>query len=67
MSDELPPTIDLQDFLKLAGLVDTGGEAKFRVQNGEVKLNGLPETRRRKKLVRGDVVEIYGTSYPVDW
>jgi ribosome-associated protein len=60
-------TIDLQDFLKLAGLVGTGGEAKFRIQNGEVKLNGEPETRRRKKLRRGDTVEIGGVSHPVTW
>ena len=60
-------TIDLQDFLKLKGLVDTGGEAKFRVQNGEVKLNGEVETRRRKKLQRGDVVEIHGVLHPVEW
>ena len=64
---ETVETIDLQDFLKHAGLVDTGGEAKFRVQNGEVRLNGEIETRRRKKLRRGDVVEIHGSSYPVDW
>ncbi|TSA81139.1 RNA-binding S4 domain-containing protein [Deinococcus detaillensis] len=64
---DLPETIDLQDFLKLEGLVDTGGEAKFRVQSGEVKLNGLTETRRRKKLHRGDVVEIHGASHTVDW
>ena len=62
-----PETIDLQDFLKLQGLVDTGGEAKFRVQNGEVKLNGEVETRRRKKLQRGDVVEIHGVAHPVEW
>ena len=60
-------TIDLQDFLKLAGLVGTGGEAKFRIQNGEVSLNGEPETRRRKKLRRGDTVEIHGVSHPVTW
>ena len=60
-------TIDLQDFLKLKGLVDTGGEAKFRVQGGEVKLNGEVETRRRKKLQRGDVVEINGVVHPVEW
>ncbi len=60
-------TIDLQDFLKMAGLVDTGGEAKFRIQSGEVKLNGETEMRRRKKLRRGDVVEIYGATYPVEW
>lgn len=51
------PTIDLQDFLKLSGLVETGGEAKFRIQGGEVRLNGEVETRRRKKLRAGDTVE----------
>ncbi len=60
-------TIDLQDFLKLEGLVETGGEAKFRVQNGEVKLNGEIETRRRKKLQRGDFVEYAGQRVQVDW
>lgn len=65
MSDS--ETIDLQDFLKLRELVDTGGEAKFRIQNGEVLLNGLPETRRRRKLRRGDVVRIHGADHRVDW
>lgn len=60
-------TIDLQDFLKIAGLVDTGGEAKFRIQGGEVLLNGEVETRRRRKVKRGDTVEIYGESVVVDW
>lgn len=60
-------TIDLQDFLKLRGLVGTGGEAKFRVQGGEVRLNGAVETRRRKKLRRGDVVEYAGERVRVDW
>lgn len=60
-------TIDLQDFLKLRGLVETGGEAKFRVQGGEVRLNGEIETRRRKKLRRGDVVEYGGQRVTVEW
>jgi ribosome-associated protein len=60
-------TIDLQDFLKLRGLVETGGEAKFRVQGGEVRLNGVIETRRRKKLRRGDTVEYAGERVQVDW
>ncbi len=60
-------TIDLQDFLKLRGLVETGGEAKFRVQGGEVRLNGAIETRRRKKLRRGDVVEYAGQRVTVEW
>ena len=60
-------TIDLQDFLKLRGMVETGGEAKFRVQGGEVRLNGVVETRRRKKLRRGDIVEYAGERVQVDW
>ncbi|THF85079.1 RNA-binding protein [Deinococcus sp. KSM4-11] len=62
-----PDTIDLQDFLKLTGLVETGGEAKFRVQGGEVRLNGEVETRRRRKLRRGDIVEYAGQRVSVDW
>ncbi len=64
---EQQETIDLQDFLKLRGLVETGGEAKFRVQGGEVRLNGQIETRRRKKLRRGDIVEYAGQRVAVDW
>lgn len=60
-------TIDLQDFLKISGVVETGGEAKFRVQGGEVRLNGEIETRRRRKLRRGDVVEYAGERLTVDW
>ena len=59
--------IDLQDFLKLAGLVDTGGEAKFLIQTGEVRLNGEIETRRRKKIRRGDRVELDGNEHLVDF
>ncbi|GGM20520.1 RNA-binding S4 domain-containing protein [Deinococcus aerophilus] len=64
---EQQETIDLQDFLKLRGMVETGGEAKFRVQGGEVRLNGQIETRRRKKLRRGDIVEYAGQRVAVDW
>ncbi|WP_034385119.1 RNA-binding S4 domain-containing protein [Deinococcus sp. YIM 77859] len=67
MTREEQDTIDLQDFLKLRGLVDTGGEAKFRVQSGEVRVNGAVETRRRKKLRRGDVVEYAGERVRVEW
>lgn len=53
-------TIDLQDWLKLEGWVQTGGEAKFVVQGGQVTLNGTLETRRRKKLREGDVIAFEG-------
>lgn len=59
--------IDLQDFLKLAGLVDTGGEAKFLIQTGEVRLNGEIETRRRKKIRRGDRVMLGGQEHQVEF
>ncbi len=40
--------------------METGGHAKFMIQNGEVKVNGEIETRRRRQLVLGDVVEMNG-------
>ncbi|HHJ06929.1 MAG TPA: RNA-binding S4 domain-containing protein, partial [Anaerolineae bacterium] len=42
--------IQLDQFLKLSGLVSTGGQAKVLIQGGEVKLNGAIETRRKKKI-----------------
>lgn len=53
-------TIRLGQFLKLAGVVETGGEAKMRIQQGEVLVNGQVETRRGRQLVIGDVVEYAG-------
>lgn len=46
--------IRLQDLLKLGGAVDTGGHAKFVIQNGEVKVNGEVCTMRGKKMHSGD-------------
>ena len=59
--------IDLQDYLKFAGLVGTGGEAKFLIQAGEVRLNGEVEIRRRKKIRRGDVVQLDGQNHTVEF
>ena len=50
-------TIRLDQFLKLWGVVGTGGQAKFVIQEELVRVNGEVETRRRKKLVSGDLVE----------
>jgi len=52
--------IRLGQFLKLAGVVETGGEAKLRIQEGEAKVNGEVETRRGRQLVPGDLVEFAG-------
>ncbi len=46
--------------LKAAGLVESGVDAKFAVQDGLVKVNGKVELQRGKKLVSGDIVEYNG-------
>ncbi len=60
-------TIELDRFLKWQGLVGTGGQAKLLIQNGEVRVNGQVETRRKRKLVQGDVVTVDGQSVTVSW
>jgi ribosome-associated protein len=49
--------IQLNDLLKVLDLVSTGGEAKIRIQEGEVKVNGATEWQVRKKLRIGDTVD----------
>jgi ribosome-associated protein YbcJ (S4-like RNA binding protein) len=51
-----PPLCDLQTFLRLCNLVDSGGEAKTVIQDSQCLLNGIIETRRGKKLYAGDKV-----------
>lgn len=60
------PIIRLDDFLKYVGFVGTGGEAKVRIQSGQAKVNGQVETRRRKQLSIGDVVEFDGETITVE-
>ncbi|MCI6054810.1 RNA-binding S4 domain-containing protein [Dysosmobacter sp.] len=57
--------IKLQDLLKFANLVETGGEAKERVQAGEVTVNGEVCTMRGKKIRPGDDVCFQGEHYTV--
>ena len=57
--------IKLDAFMKLAGAVRSGGEAKQRVQNGEIQVNGEICTQRGKKLRDGDRVQIDGRQYMV--
>lgn len=57
--------IKLQDLLKFANLVSTGGEAKERVQAGEVAVNGETCTMRGKKIRPGDDVCFQGEHYTV--
>lgn len=52
--------IELMALLKAIGLAETGGHAKFIVDEGEVLRNGEVEYRRRAKLIKGDQLEIAG-------
>lgn len=63
--DAAPEPIRLDQFLKWQGLVGTGGEAKQRIQIGEVRVNGFQETRRGRKLKPGDRVELSGSTFVV--
>lgn len=58
MSTPPPESIRLDQFLKLSGIAHTGGHAKLLIQQGEVSVNGQLETRRRRKLVLGDVIAV---------
>ena len=53
--------IELCQLLKLESLAQSGGEAKFFISEGLAKVNGEIETRKRKKIIAGDVVEFEGT------
>ncbi|MCL4294877.1 MAG: RNA-binding S4 domain-containing protein [Anaerolineae bacterium] len=66
MADQSEPTIQLDQFLKWKGLVSTGGQAKLVIQGGEVQLNGIVETRRKKKLKSGDKVTFAGRTMVVE-
>ena len=57
--------IKLQDLLKFANLVGSGGEAKERVQSGEVTVNGEVCTMRGKKIRPGETVSCAGQELTV--
>lgn len=57
--------IKLGQALKAAGLVESGVDAKFVIQDGLVKVNGSIEKQRGKKLVAGDIVEFDGETIQI--
>ena len=57
--------IKLEAFLKFSGAVETGGEAKNRIQNGDVLVDGEVCNIRGKKLIPGMVVTLDGSAYRV--
>ncbi len=56
------PPIELSKLLKCAELAGSGGEAKYAIREGHVRVNGVVETRKGKKLVAGDEVSLGGES-----
>jgi ribosome-associated protein len=58
-------TIRLGQLLKLAGLADSGAEARALVQDGAAQVNGEVETRRGRQLHAGDLVTVAGASVRV--
>jgi len=57
--------IKLDQFLKLADIAMTGGEAKVMIMSEDVKVNSQVVTQRGKKLIKGDVVSYMDSDYMV--
>lgn len=57
--------VELYKLLKFEGLASSGGEAKILVAEGLVTVNGAIETRKRKKIVAGDIVEFGGEQFRI--
>lgn len=55
--------ITLNVLLKISGIIDTGGQAKYYLQENEVLVNGEPEVRRGRKLYPGDEVVCENTKF----
>lgn len=57
--------ITLQQLLKIADLISSGGEAKLFLFENKVIINGIEDNRRGRKLYPGDVVEIANEKYEI--
>jgi len=57
--------IELCQLLKFEALVQSGGEAKAVIAQGLVRVNGEIETRKRKKLIAGDIIEFAGEKFQI--
>ena len=57
--------IKLGQALKAAGFADSGVDAKFLINEGNIKVNGAVETQRGKKLYSGDTVEFEGNTIKI--
>ena len=59
-------TLPLSAALQLAGFAETGGQAKRMIQAGDVRVNGVVETRRKRRLVPGDAIEVGDDAFVLD-
>ncbi|AUD59978.1 RNA-binding protein [Shewanella sp. Pdp11] len=57
--------IELYKVLKVQGMSNAGGEAKHFIEEGQVTVNGEVETRKRKKIIAGDIVSFNGESVQI--
>ena len=57
--------ITLGQFLKLADIIESGGEAKMFLAENEVQIDGVIDQRRGRKLRGGEVIEILGQKYEI--
>lgn len=57
--------VELFKILKFEGLADNGGDAKAAISEGKVLVNGEVETRKRRQIVHGDLIEYNGTQLRV--
>jgi ribosome-associated protein len=55
--------VELFKILKFEGMTGTGGEAKLLIGDGQVTVNGETETRRRRKMMNGDVIGFRGDEF----
>ena len=60
------PFITLGILLKIAGIIDTGGQAKYFLAENKVLVNGEEDNRRGRKLYHGDVVEASNHRFTID-
>jgi ribosome-associated protein len=57
--------VELYKILKFESIVSSGGEAKAVIDDGQVLVNGEVETRKRKKIVGGDIIEFMNEQYKI--
>ena len=60
------PFITLGILLKITGVIDTGGQAKFFLSENTVLVNGEEENRRGRKLYHGDNVQVQNQTFLID-